>query len=58
MSTIRQAYIALHIKTLTRRAAQQARQGPNRKHKMLQANILISVLNTEIHLGLIVRIFG
>lgn len=34
----------------------RAQQGPNQKHRIVQANILISVLNAKINLGLMVRI--
>lgn len=38
--------------TDTHCAGQRVQWGPNQRHKMLQANILVSVLNIKINLGL------
>lgn len=46
----------MNKETDTRCAGQRAQQGPNKGHKMLQANILVSVLNTKLNLGLVVII--
>lgn len=44
--------------TDTHCAGQRVQQRPNKRHKMLQANVLISVLNVKINLGLEVRILN
>lgn len=54
-----QAYpSSMNKDTDTHYAGQRVQQRPNKRHKMLQANVLISVLNVKINLGLVVRILN